>query len=138
MAAGLERGRLGESEAAYRRCLAAAEASGFYTRVVSGELVATVEAEAGPFSLALMIDVTQHIVDDAKFFATMKVINDALLPGGTFIVTSWLDAGKRDSYYEKSRDIGYYEKAFDGGSFSAPKSFADKFIFSIRKPETRA
>ena len=91
---------------------------------------------AGPFSLVLMIDVTQHIVDDDKFFATMKAINGALSPGGTFVVTSWLDAHKRESYYEKSRDIGYYEKAFPGCVFSPAKPFADKFIISIRKPET--
>ncbi len=89
---------------------------------------------AGPFSLALMIDVTQHIVDDGIFFATMRAIHASLSPGGSFVVTSRLDAHKRDAYYEKSRAIGHYEKAFPGWSFSAPVPFADKFIFSVRKP----
>lgn len=86
------------------------------------------------FSLIIMIDVTQHIVDDEKFFAAMRRIGSALSPGGVFIVTSWLDAHIRDSYYEKSRDMGYYERSFPGFVFSPPKPFADKFIFSIRKP----
>lgn len=86
----------------------------------------------GPFPLILMIDVTQHIVDDEIFFGTMEMIKKNLKADGIFIVTSWLELGKRNSYYEKSRDINYYKKAFPDYNFSNPEPFADKYIFTIK------
>src|SRR3990167_4096941 len=53
------------------RMCAAAEASGFYTRVVSGELVATVEAEAGPFSLAIACDTVIYLGDLVPLFTAL-------------------------------------------------------------------
>lgn len=91
-----------------------------------------VALDSGPFSLILMIDVTQHIVDDDNFFKSMERIRSVLDLKGVFIMTSWLDAAKRNAYYEKSRDMSYYTRAFPGYKISAPQPFSDKFIFAIR------
>lgn len=89
--------------------------------------------DSAHYSLILMIDVTQHIVDDTIFFTTMEKIRSVLDRNGIFVVTSWLDATKRDSYYEKSRDMSCYTKAFPGYKFSTPVPFSDKFLFTIRQ-----
>ena len=86
----------------------------------------------GTYDLVAMIDVTQHITTPEKFSFAMQNIRDHLGESGTFIVTSWLDEGVRESFYEVSRSIEAYRKEFPGYSFSEPASFRDKFIFSIR------
>jgi SAM-dependent methyltransferase len=87
----------------------------------------------GEYDLVLMIDVTQHIVDDGRFAYAMRNVRSALAPGGVFVVTSWLDPSAKDSYYEKSRGIDAYTRAFDGLRIGQPVPFRDKFLFTIKK-----
>ncbi|MCK4965695.1 class I SAM-dependent methyltransferase, partial [bacterium] len=51
------------------------------------------------FEIVLMIDVTQHIVDDEKFKKSMEFIKSSLEKNGHFVVTSWLRNKVRDKYY---------------------------------------
>lgn len=87
-----------------------------------------------PYDLIVMIDVTQHIVDDEKFSAAMQNIRSHLADEGVFIVTSWL-AEKRTkrTYYEVARPMSYYKREFPDYHFREIIPFRDKFIFSIRK-----
>lgn len=86
------------------------------------------------FDLIIMIDVTQHIVDNSLFCGAMKTINTCLSPTGHFIVTSWLsDQFKKRRPHEVERPMNYYKKEFPDGEFSIPISFRDKYIFRIRK-----
>ena len=86
------------------------------------------------FDVIIMIDVSQHIVDDMLFSSAMKTIYSCLSENGTFIVTSWLsDQFKKKRPYEVERPISYYKKEFMNVNFSNPLPFRDKYIFTIRK-----
>ena len=83
------------------------------------------------FEIVLMIDVTQHIVDDEKFKKSMEFIKSSLEKNGHFVVTSWLRNKVRDKYYEKSRGIEYYKDIFADFSFSEPVAFNDKYLMVL-------
>lgn len=85
------------------------------------------------FDLIIMIDVTQHIVNNNKFSFAMRNVKSRLSEDGIFIVTSWLNAGTRHSLYEVSRTIEAYKREFPNYVFSKPMQFRDKFIFSVKK-----
>ena len=86
----------------------------------------------GLFDLVVMIDVTQHITAEDGFSFAMGNVRRHLAPGGVFVVTSWLDARARGSFYEVSRPMAAYLREFPGWQFSTPLPFRDKFIFTIR------
>ncbi len=86
------------------------------------------------FDLIVMIDVTQHITSDPKFSYAMRNVRASLSERGVFVVTSWLEDGARNSFYEVSRSMDRYKAEFPGFEFSPPVPFRDKFIFSVRKP----
>jgi len=98
------------------------------------QLDITKEPLDSSYDLIIMIDVTQHIVDDRKFSAAMQNVRSHLAEDGVFIVTSW-NAEKRTqrTYYEVARPISCYASEFAGYHFSDIIPFRDKFIFSIRK-----
>lgn len=83
------------------------------------------------FDLIIMIDVTQHIVNNKKFSYAMQNIKKSLSIDGVFIVTSWLGKDIRNSFYEVSREIKEYQREFKGWFFSEAIPFRDKYIFSI-------
>lgn len=86
------------------------------------------------YDLIMMIDVTQHIVDDEAFYAAMENIHSHLKEGGTLLVTSWLTEERiMRTYYEVSRPLNYYKKAFPGYKFTEPVDFRWKYLFSIKK-----
>ena len=85
------------------RMCAAAEASGFYTRVVAGELVATVEAEAGPFSLAIACDTVIYLGDLAPLFTALA----AKMPhGGWFVFSTEKSDGTSEEAAARGFEIG--------------------------------
>ena len=81
----------------------------------------------GKFPIVLMLDVSQHIVDNEKFFLAMNNIKNVM---GTLVVSSWL-VNKRKSRYEVGRDMLNWQRAFPYYRFSPIYKFGDKFIFSI-------
>lgn len=87
------------------------------------------------FDVVLMIDVTQHIVDDEKFTKSMEFVKRTLNEDGCFIVTSWLENKARDKYYERSRGIEYYTDIFTEYSFSEPVPFNDKYLMVLSQKE---
>jgi len=85
------------------RMCAAAEASGFYTRVVAGELVAALEAEAGPFSLAIACDTVIYLGDLAPLFAALA----AKMPhGGWFVFSTEKSDGASEEAQRRGFEIG--------------------------------
>ena len=90
------------------------------------------------FDVALMIDVTQHLVDPAAFAHAMQEVSRHLAPGGLFLVTSWLDPSARCSSYERSRGLDDYRAAFPGWTFAQPVRFRDKWLLTIRAPQEEA
>ncbi len=91
----------------------------------------------GSFDIILMIDVTQHIVDDNGFLFAMDNIQRHLAPGGTVVLTSWLSEERaRRTQYEVVRPLDAYQGAFAGWAIAAPVRFRDKYLFSVsRAPE---
>jgi SAM-dependent methyltransferase len=87
----------------------------------------------GSVDCVVMIDVTQHIVNDEKLAFCLRNISDSLVPGGCFIVTDELN-NMHFSFYEKSRDLNFYRKHLrEMNLFIEPLQFRDKFIFSFKK-----
>lgn len=85
------------------RMCAAAEASGFYTRVVAGELVATVEAEAGPFSLAIACDTVIYLGDLAPLFAALAA---KVSRSGWFVFSTERSDGMSEEATARGFEIG--------------------------------
>ncbi|PKP78668.1 MAG: hypothetical protein CVT81_02760 [Alphaproteobacteria bacterium HGW-Alphaproteobacteria-3] len=85
------------------RMCAAAEASGFYTRVVAGELVAALEAEAGPFSLAIACDTVIYLGDLAPLF---KALAAKMPHGGWFVFSTERSEGMSEEAQQRGFEIG--------------------------------
>jgi len=86
------------------------------------------------FDFIVMIDVTQHIVDDDKFSFAMQNIRSHLANDGVFITTSWLaDKRTQPSSHVVFRPLDCYTKEFPDYLFSQPVPFRDKFILAIRR-----
>lgn len=85
------------------------------------------------YPIILMIDVTQHIVDDRKFSTAMKHIRDHLEDGGIFLVTSSLSPQRiQRQPHDIGRPLEYYRREFSDHEFLEPVVFRDKFLFAIR------
>ena len=97
------------------------------------------------FQVAFMIDVTQHITDDAAFARAMRNVWQALMPGGTFVVTFWdprasasLTTKLRLNRIEKPRPLSAYT-ALWGPSAQVLETvpFNDKELATVRKLGTQ-
>lgn len=101
-----------------------------------------VSLPAAAFDLALMIDVTQHITDDAAFARAMRNVWQALRPGGVFVVTYWdpqtnkfLTMKLRLNRIEKPRPLASYTELW-GSSCTVLASevpFNDKHLAVVQK-----
>lgn len=97
---------------------------------------------AASFDLGWMIDVTQHITDDAAFDRAITNVWQALRPGATFVVTFWdpgtnkyLATKLRLNRIEKPRGLAAYRAVFGAGAqISDPAPFNDKHLVVVRKP----
>ncbi len=85
-------------------------------------------------NLIFMIDVTQHIVNDAKLsFLIFENVDKNLLDGGHLILTDNL-SDRKVSYYEKGRELSFYQERLKNYSIvHEPILFRDKYIFSLKK-----
>ena len=85
------------------RMCASAEASGFYTRVIAGELVATLDAEEGPFSLAIACDTVIYLGDLAPLFTALAA---KLSPAGWFVFSTEKSDGVSEEAQARGFEIG--------------------------------
>jgi SAM-dependent methyltransferase len=87
----------------------------------------------GTYDLVVMVDVTQHIVDETGFACAMANVRERLTPDGVAILTSWLSRRpRRRTQYEVERPRAAYEEALQGCALGEPRRFRDKFIFAVR------
>jgi SAM-dependent methyltransferase len=86
------------------------------------------------FDVLLMIDVTQHILDERGFHRAMTHCRRAIKPGGHFIVTSWLQPYQQISELEIMRPLKYYTKHFKGWQLTGPIAFRDKSLLAFTTP----
>jgi len=83
------------------------------------------------YDFIMMIDVTQHIVDDEKYSFAMKNIKSHLANGGIFIVTFWEDHG--NAPHVKTRPFSDIQNEFSDCEIGQPLPFRDKSIVAIKK-----
>jgi SAM-dependent methyltransferase len=86
------------------------------------------------FDVLLMIDVTQHIMDERSFRRAMTNCRSAIKPGGHFLVTSWLQPYQQISELEVMRPLKYYTKQFVGWHLTGPILFRDKSLMAFTAP----
>ncbi len=86
----------------------------------------------GKFDLVIMIDVTQHIVDDDAFSNGMQNIRRCLVPGGFLFITSLLEDLGQITFHQRYRAMNSFEKEFKNDKIGTPIVFRDKFIFPIK------
>jgi SAM-dependent methyltransferase len=97
------------------------------------QLDITCQPPDSSFDLILMIDVTQHIVDDGKFSQAMRNIRDHLNDNGVFLITSWLSPRRiQRGPHETARPLEDYRREFPDCEFLEPVVFRDKYLFAIR------
>lgn len=85
------------------RMCAAAEASGFYGRVITGELVATLDAEPGPLSLAIACDTVIYLGDLAPLFTSLSA---KLTQGGWFVFSTEKSDGVSEEAASRGFEVG--------------------------------
>lgn len=71
----------------------------------------TVGVPPGPFQLAVMIDVVQHIVEETKFAAALQHMAGSLAPGGHVIVGPFYPTGGRHLYYVRRWTLDHLKRA---------------------------
>jgi len=91
----------------------------------------TKEKLSKKYDLIIMIDVSQHITAKTKFQFAMNNVKNHMSENGFFIVTSFLEKKRKNSFYEKSRGLDSYKLIFNTNIFCDPKKFRDKYIFVI-------
>ncbi|MGH7951488.1 MAG: class I SAM-dependent methyltransferase [Limisphaerales bacterium] len=92
----------------------------------------TKEAICGSFSLIVMIDVIQHIVEKEKLAFAMENIKKALAPNGIFIVAPIMHATKKQLFYVHFWSEKLFEELFLGFTISEPIPFRTGSIIVIK------
>ena len=90
------------------------------------------------FELISMIDVTQHITDDAELAGVLTRIRALMAAEGIFIVTFWNAQRSQESFYEVFRPFSFYTTVLAGMAHTRPVRFRDKFVAAFFNPERRA
>lgn len=91
------------------------------------------------FQIITIIDVTQHIVDDARLEHMLARARSLLAEDGVLIVTFWNQVRAQENFYEKFRMFDFYTRALGGLAHTQPIRFRDKFISAFydgrRRPD---
>ena len=87
----------------------------------------------GEYDLVLMIDVTQHLVDDDDFAGAMRHVAGCVAPGGVLLITSWLKGPERLSYFEVARPRAAYEAGLVGLEVGESVPFRRKHLLTARR-----
>lgn len=85
------------------RMCAAAEASGFYTKVTAGDLLSALGASPQTFDLAIACDTIIYLGDLAPLFTAL---DKALLPGGWFVFSTERSDGLSQEALERGFEMG--------------------------------
>lgn len=109
-------------------------------RFIQGD-AGNVPLPAVAFDLGLMIDVTQHITNDAAFGRALRNLWQALAPGATLLITYWdpgtnrmLATKLRLNRIEKPRPLSRYTAVWgDGARVLGTAPFNDKHLAIVRK-----
>jgi SAM-dependent methyltransferase len=89
---------------------------------------------AGQFDLAVMIDVTEHIVDRAALEDAFANVGRALAPGGYFIVGPQFDQSRRHLFYVHFWSVEDVRSMFGEWREVAQSNFRNGTLLGFRKP----
>lgn len=94
----------------------------------------TAERLTGSFNLVIIIDVTEHIVEDHRLSFAMDNIRRCLSEDGLVLLAQPLsDPGEKDLFYLRFWSLSDIQENFPGYSFSDPVPFRNGILVSIRK-----
>lgn len=87
----------------------------------------------GKFDLIVMIDVIEHIVNEAKLSFAMENVKKCLSDNGIFIIAPILNTNKRHLFYLRSWSLEDIKRRFSGYVFEELISFRNSHILIIRR-----
>jgi len=85
------------------------------------------------FDFIIMIDVIEHIVEEAKLSFAMENVKDSIEEKGIFIVSPIRKTRKKILFHDKSWDITKFKELFSGYIFSELIPFRNDSIVVIKK-----
>jgi SAM-dependent methyltransferase len=97
----------------------------------------TKDAVDDEYDLAIMIDVTEHIVSRQGLEAAFEHIKSALVPGGHLVVGPQSDKAARHLYYVHFWSIDDVERQFEGWTQVSREDFRGGKLLAFRKPGSR-
>lgn len=100
-------------------------------RFVQGDITQTRPPGRG-HTLALLLDVTQHIIADADLGRALGHVGDAVRPGGVVLVTAWGHT-RRYRSYEQAHSFEAYTSRFPGWAQWGPERYRDKHLVGFVK-----
>lgn len=102
------------------------------------QLDVTQQQIEGEYDLVVMIDVTEHIVEEGKLTFAMNNIQRSLARRGTFLLAQPSTApSEKDLFYLRFWSLDDIKRRFPGYSFSEPVPFRKGYLVSIRPPADR-
>lgn len=96
----------------------------------------TTDAIEGEFDLILMIDVIEHIVDEAKLGFAMNSVQRCLAENGRFLVTPVADQGRHSLFYVRFWSVEDIKRRLPGCLFGVPITFRYSRLLVAKKPST--
>lgn len=100
-------------------------------RFVKGDVCA--DAIAGAYDVVVMIDVTEHIVEEDKLAAALANIRSALVEGGTFILGQPDQKSDRPLFYLRFWSMRDITNHFTNDEVGEPLAFRRGYLLPIRK-----
>jgi SAM-dependent methyltransferase len=88
----------------------------------------------GEYDLAIMIDVTEHIVTRDALEAAFSNVRRGLTPGGSFIVGPQFDQSRRHLFYVHFWSVEDVESMFGDGTEVARQEFRNGSLLVFKKP----
>jgi len=93
----------------------------------------TMDRLEGQFDVIVMIDVIEHIVNEAKFSFAMENVKSSLQDNGLFIVSPIADESKKHLFYVRTWSLQDIKTRFSGYLFRELIPFRDNYILAVRK-----
>lgn len=87
----------------------------------------------GEFDLVVMIDIIEHIVDEAKLTSAMENVKECLSDNGIFVIAPIMDSSKRQFFHMRSFTLEDIKQRFAGYSFGELIPFRLGSLLLIRK-----
>ncbi len=89
----------------------------------------------GVYDLITMIDVVQHITEEAKVAAAMATIKNCLQPGGKFLIGPLETESQKHHFYVHIWSVETIKHFFDDCNVDREIPFKGSILLVIRKPE---